>query len=84
MTQPISTITPLRQRMIEDMKLRKLSSKTQASYLLAVKKLTRFLGHSPATDVASKMRTVPVPRKLPVVLNRDEAARLIAAAGNPK
>ena len=125
MTHPTSTISPLRQRMIEDMKLRKLSPRTQAGYLRAVKKLTRFLGHSPATataeelrqfqlhlvdqgtsgitlnatvtalkfffqttleraDAISKMSTVPVPRKLPVVLNREEVARLIAAAGNPK
>jgi integrase/recombinase XerD len=35
-------------------------------------------------DAISKMSTVSVPRKLPVVLSREEAARLIAAAGNPK
>ena len=43
-TQPIS---PLRQRMIEDMRLRKLAPKTQASYIRAVKKLADYLGHSP-------------------------------------
>ena len=40
-TQPIS---PLRQRMIEDMHLRKLAPKTQASYICAVKKLADYLG----------------------------------------
>jgi site-specific recombinase XerD len=35
-------------------------------------------------DVMLKMSTVPVPRKLPEVLNLDETARLITAAGNPK
>ena len=32
----------------------------------------------------TKISTVPVPRKLPVVLSLEEAARLISAAGNPK
>ena len=125
MTQNTQAVSPLRQRMIEDMMLRKLSPKTQSSYILAVKKLSSFLGHSPATasaeelrrfqlhlvdkgvssitlnatitalrfffqttldrtDIMIKMSTVPVPRKLPVVLSRQEVTRLIDAAGNPK
>ena len=39
MTQPTQPISPLRQRMIEDMTMRKLAPKTQASYIRAVKKL---------------------------------------------
>jgi site-specific recombinase XerD len=35
-------------------------------------------------ELMAKMRSVRVPRTLPVVLSRDEAARLIAAAGNLK
>ena len=110
-TQPIS---PLRQRMIEDMHMRKLAPKTQASYICAVKKLADYLGHSPHTataedlrqfqlhltdqgtsritinttitalrfffevtvgekTVVGKLKTVPVPRKLPVVLSREHA-----------
>ena len=93
------------------MMLRKLSSNTQSGYIRAVKKLTLYLGHSPATasaeelrrfqlhlvdkgissitlnatitalrfffqttlgrdDAMIKMSSVPVPRKLPVVLSR--------------
>jgi hypothetical protein len=37
--------------MIEDMTLRKLAPKTQAAYLRAVIKFTRFFGQSP--DLAS-------------------------------
>ena len=121
-TQPIS---PLRQRMTEDMQLRKLAPKTQISYIRAVKKLADYLGHSPDTataedlrqfqlhltdkgtsritinatitalrfffevtvgdkEVAGKLNTVPVPRRLPVVLSREEVARLLEATSNLK
>jgi len=36
-------ISPLRRRMIENMTLHKLSPKTQATYIHAVKNFTRFL-----------------------------------------
>ena len=125
MTQNTQVGSPLRQRMVEDMMMRKLSPNTQSGYIRAVKKLTLYLGHSPASasaeelrrfqlhlvdkgissitlnstitalrfffqttvgrdDVMTKMSTVPVPRKLPVVLARQEVTRLINAAGNPK
>src|SRR5438552_3899088 len=118
-------ITPLRQRMIDDMRMCKLSEKTQLQYIRAVRRLAAFLGRSPDTvtvedlrryqlhlvdhgtspvsinaaitglkfffdvtldrrELITKMRPVRVPRKLPVVLSRDEVARLIAAAGNLK
>ncbi len=124
-TQPIS---PLRQRMIEDMHLRKLAPKTQTGYIRAVKKLADYLGHSPdrasaedlrqfqlhLTDqgtsrvtinttittitalrfffevtvgdqsIAGKLKTVPVPRKLPVVLSRAEVSRLLEATHSLK
>jgi site-specific recombinase XerD len=118
-------ITPLRQRMIDDMRMCKLAEKTQIQYIRAVRRLAAFLGRSPDTatvedlrryqshlvdhgtspisinatitglkfffevtldrgELIAKMRPVRVPRKLPVVLSRDEVARLIAAAGNLK
>ena len=121
-TKPIS---PLRQRMIEDMALRKLAPKTQSNYLRAVINLTCFLGRSPDTaspedlrryqlhlvetgissvmlnhtitalrfffgvtldhaEIMARMSSVREPRKLPVVLSREEVARLIDAAGKPK
>ena len=51
MTHCKPSISPLRQRMIDDMTLRKLSPKTQAAYLRAVIKFTCFFGQSP--DLAS-------------------------------
>ena len=125
MTHNTKPVSPLRQRMIEDMALRKLTPKTQSNYLRAVINLTCFLGRSPDTaspedlrryqlhlvetgissislngtitalrfffgvtldhaEVMAKMCAVREPRKLPVVLSREEVARLIDAAGKPK
>ena len=42
-----TSISPLRQRMIEDMTIRNLSPATQRSYLYAVSKFSRFFGRSP-------------------------------------
>jgi site-specific recombinase XerD len=40
-------ISPLRQRLIDDMTIRKLGPKTQAGYIRAVKNFAAFLGRSP-------------------------------------
>ena len=56
MTQSIQPISPLRQRMIEDMHMRKLAPKTQTSYIGTVKKLTDYLGHSPDSATAEDLR----------------------------
>jgi len=52
-TKPIS---PLRQRMIEDMALRKLAPKTQSNYLRAVINFTCFLGRAPDTATPEDLR----------------------------
>jgi integrase/recombinase XerD len=118
-------VSPLRQRMIDDMRMRKMAEKTQTHYLLWVRRFTVFLGRSPDSatvedlrryqlhlvdhgtspislnaaisglkfffdvtldrgELMAKMQPVPLPRKLPVVLSRDEVARLLAAAHNLK
>ena len=118
MTEITQHISPLRQRMTEDMNMRKLAPKTQSGYILAVKKLARFLGYSPdqatvedlrrfqlhlveqgtsaitinATltamrflfdvtldrpDMIRKLHAVPVERKLPEILSREEVSHLI-------
>ena len=56
MSNPTKTISPLRQRMIEDMTLRKLSAQTQAHYVRAVKELADYLGHSPHRATAEELR----------------------------
>ena len=118
-------ISPLRQRMIDDMRMRKLERKTQEGYIRAVCKLATFLARSPDSatvedlrrfqlhlvdqgispitlnatltglkfffdvtldrhELMAKMQPVRVPQTLPVVLSREEVARLIAAAPNLK
>jgi integrase/recombinase XerD len=118
-----AAISPLRQRMTDDMRMRKLEPKTRTAYLRAVEKLAVFLKRSPDTatvedlrrfqlylvdqgtspvtinativglkfffdvtvghsELMARMQTVRAPQKLPVVLSRDEVARLIAAAPN--
>lgn len=115
----------LRQRMIEDMRMRKFADKTQSHYLRAVRQFSGHLGRMPDTATAeelrqyqlhlvdqgispvslnaaisglrfffevtlgrgelmAKMQPVHVPHKLPVILSREEVARLIASAGNLK
>lgn len=119
------SISPLRQRMIDDMRMRKFGEKTQLDYLRAVRNFTKYLGRSPDTaavedlrnyqlylvdhgispaslnsaisglkffftvtldreDVMAKMQPVHLPRKLPVILSREEVRRLIAATRNLK
>ena len=56
MGQSNKSVSPLRQRMIEDMTLRKLSLSTQTGYIRAVVKLTRYLGRSPDTATAEDLR----------------------------
>ena len=56
MTSSTHTITPLRQRMIDDMRMRKLSPKTQSSYIRVVKRFAGFLGRSPDTASVEDLR----------------------------
>lgn len=115
----------LRQRMLDDMRMRKLETKTQTSYIRAVLRFTDFLGRAPDTatvedlrryqlhlvdhgispvslnaaitglkfffdvtldhaELMARMQPVHVPRTLPVILSREEVARLIEAAANLK
>ena len=117
---PATTISPLRQRLIDDMTMRRFSPETQRNYVRDVGRFATFLGRRPDTATAEDLRRfqieqrdtgVPTPtmnsivsalrfffthtvdrpdlarklvrvkhaRKLPVVLSRDEVARLLDA-----
>ena len=43
MTPSTTTVSPLRQRMLDDMRMRNLAPKTQSAYIRAVRSLTRYL-----------------------------------------
>ena len=49
-------VSPLRQRMIEDMRMRKLMPRTREAYIRAVRKLAKFLGRSPDTATDEDLR----------------------------
>ena len=56
MSHTIQAVTALRQRMLEDMDMRKLAPKTQAAYIRAVKRFAQFLGNSPDTATVEDLR----------------------------
>jgi integrase/recombinase XerD len=56
MNDSTKTISPLRQRMIEDMHMRKLNPRTQSAYLRHVSALGEFLDHSPHTATSEDLR----------------------------
>jgi len=49
-------VSPLRQRMIDDMRMRKFDGKTQIHYSRAVRRLTAFLKRPPDTATAEDLR----------------------------
>ena len=49
-------ITPLRQRMLEDMQMRGLGSHTQIDYIRHVRRFAAFLGHPPDTATGDDLR----------------------------
>src|SRR5712691_10552748 len=49
-------ISPLRQRMLEDMSVRRFTPDTQREYVRAVKRLAAFLGRTPDTATAEDLR----------------------------
>ncbi|MBU3071384.1 site-specific integrase [Aestuariicella sp. G3-2] len=56
MRQSTKPLSPLRQRMIDDMCLRKLNPRTQTNYLRAVQQFADYLGRSPHTASADDLR----------------------------
>ncbi|GAA4346033.1 hypothetical protein GCM10023165_30520 [Variovorax defluvii] len=51
-----SAVTPLRQRMLEDMRMRKFEPRTQEAYVRAVRKLAAYLHRPPDTATVDELR----------------------------
>ena len=56
MSDSTKTISALRQRMIDDMTMRKLKPRTQVAYIRHVRTFGEYLGHSPAKATAEDLR----------------------------
>lgn len=56
MTKSNKPISPLRQRMLDDMAMRKLNHRTQECYIRAVVRLCRYLKRPPDTATANELR----------------------------
>ncbi|WP_309243219.1 MULTISPECIES: phage integrase N-terminal SAM-like domain-containing protein [unclassified Caballeronia] len=56
MTSPTQITSPLRQRMMDDMRMRRLAPTTHANYLRVVRAFTVFLGRSPDTATVEDLR----------------------------
>jgi integrase/recombinase XerD len=59
-TTSVEAISPLRRRMIEDMRVRKFGEKTQHDYIRHVETFAKFLGRSPETATAEDLRRYQV------------------------
>ena len=57
MTSSTSSVSPLRQRMLDDMRMRKLSPKTQIGYIRSVRQFAAYLKRSPDTATAEELRS---------------------------
>ena len=55
----MAAMSPLRQRMIEDMTIRNLSLATQQSYIYAIAKISRHFGCSPDRLSLEQVRAYP-------------------------
>jgi integrase/recombinase XerD len=60
---PVSPISPLRQRLIEDMTMRRFSPETQRNYLRDVGRFATWLGRSPHTATAEDVRRFQIEQR---------------------
>ena len=58
-----AAISPLRQRLIDDMTMRRFSRETQRNYIRDVGRLATFMGRSPGTATADDLRRFQVEQR---------------------
>jgi hypothetical protein len=86
MTDPLATtpISPLRQRLIDDMNVRRVAPVTQRNYIRDVGRFATFLGRSPDTATAEVLHRFQVEQReagVPVPTKRKGGFRM---SGEPK
>src|SRR5258708_26341213 len=60
---PATTISPLRQRLIDDMTIRRFSPETQRNYIRDVGRFATFLGRRPDTATAEDLRRFQIDQR---------------------
>src|ERR1700761_1169173 len=60
---PAAAISPLRQRMIDDMNMRRFSRETQRNYIRDVGRFATFLGRSPDTATVDDVRRFQIEQR---------------------
>jgi integrase/recombinase XerD len=60
---PAPAISPLRQRLIDDMNIRQFSQTTQRNYIRDIGRFATFLGRSPATATADDVRRFQIEQR---------------------
>src|SRR5579864_7445364 len=60
---PVLAVSPLRQRLIEDMTMRRFSHETQRNYIRDVLRFTTFLGRSPHTATSEEVRRFQIEQR---------------------
>ena len=58
--EPAAPISPLRQRLIDDMTMRRFSRETQRNYIRDVGHFATFMGRSPGTAAAEDLSCIQV------------------------
>jgi integrase/recombinase XerD len=71
-------MSPLRQRMIEDMRIRGMGDKHQKSHIRAIKDFTTFLGRSPETATPEDLRGYQLHMTDNGVTKRTDPLRLLS------
>ena len=60
---PVVAVSPLRQRLIDEMEIRRFGPETQRNYIRDVGRFATFLGRSPDTATAGEVRRFQVEQR---------------------
>jgi len=81
---PVGPVSPLRQRLIDDMTMRRFSRETQRNYLRDVGRFATWLGRSPHTATAEDVRRFQIEQQdagVPVPTLNSIVAHIVSPEG---